>query len=160
MTVDKPVPTPGSLRDLNPRSRAIVGVHTLFRRIEERMEQINTDPQLTKPERHLIVVLAQPTRMGALAVELQAAPSSITAMADSLESKGFIGRQRDPEDRRAWLLFLTEEGHRQRQMMADRAAVIFTEATGLSDADTDTLARLLADVSETAYRNTDCEGEL
>ena len=45
-------------------------------------------------------------------------------------------------------------------MMADRAAVIFTEATGLSDADTDTLARLLADVSETAYRNTDCEGEL
>lgn len=159
MSADDPIPTPGPLRDLGPRTRAILGVHSLFRRIEEQMEQVKTDPPLTKPERHLVVVLSQPMRMGALAQELQAVPSSITAMADSLEAKGLIGRQRDPEDRRAWRLFLTDDGHRLRRWMADRAAAIFTEATGLPDDDIDTLARLLAEVSEAAHSNTACAGE-
>ena len=160
MSADDPVPNPGTLRDLGPRTRAILGVHTLFRRIEEQMEQINTAPPLTKPERHLVVVLSQPMRMGALAQELQTVPSSITAMADSLEAKGLIGRQRDPEDRRAWRLFLTEDGQRLRRWMADRAAAIFAEATGLPDDEIDTLARLLAEVGETAYRSTACAGEI
>lgn len=159
MTAEDPVPTPGPLRDLGPRTRAILGVHTLFRKIEEQMEQVNTDPPLTKAERHMIVVLSQPMRMGALAQDLQTVPSSITAMADSLEAKGLIARQRDPDDRRAWRLFLTREGLRLRHWMADRAAAIFSEATGLPDDDIDTLARLLAEVSEAPYRKTDCAGE-
>lgn len=160
MSADDPVPTPGPLMDLGPRTRAILGVHSLFRKIEEQMEQVNTDPPLTKLERHLVVVLSQPMRMGALAQELQTVPSSITAMADSLEAKGLIGRQRDPEDRRAWRLFLTDDGQRLRHWMADRAAAIFTEATGLPDDDIDTLARLLAEVSEAPYRSTACAGEI
>ena len=160
MSADDPVPTPGPLRDFGPRTRAILGVHTLFRKIEEQMEQMNTDPPLTKPERHLVVALSQPARMGALAQELQTVPSSITAMADALEAKGLIGRQRDPDDRRAWRLFLTEDGQRLRHWMADRAATIFTEATGLPETDIDTLAHLLAEVSETPYRDSACAGEM
>ncbi|MGI3185868.1 MarR family winged helix-turn-helix transcriptional regulator [Nioella aestuarii] len=154
------IPTPGPLMDLGPRTRAILGVHMLFRKIEEQLEALSTEPALTKPERHLLVVLSQPTRMGALAQELQTVPSSITAIADSLEAKGLIGRQRDPDDRRAWRLFLTEDGQRLRHWMADRAAAIFTEATGLPDDDIDTLARLLAEVSEAPYRSIDCAGEI
>lgn len=159
MSIDEPIPTPGPLRDLGPRTRAILGVHTLFRKIEERLEQLDTDPQLTKPERHLVVVLSQPMRMGALAQELQTVPSSITAMADALEAKGLVVRQRDPDDRRAWQVQLTDAGHRLRRWMAERAAAIFTEATGLPEQEIDTLARLLAEVSEASDRKTACEGE-
>ena len=159
MSADDPVPTPGSLRDLGPRTRAILGVHTLFRKIEERLDRVDIGPSLSKPERHMVVVLSQPMRMGALAQELQTVPSSITAMADSLEAKGLIKRQRDPEDRRAWQLCLTEDGQRLRRDMADRAAAIFTEATGLPEDDIDTLARLLAAVSEATDRKPACDGE-
>ncbi len=159
MTSDDHIPKPDSLRDLGPRTRAILGVHTLYRKLEEHMEQINIVPPLTKPERHLLVMLSQPKRMGALAQDLQTVPSSITAMADSLEAKGLVGRQRDPDDRRAWRIFLTEEGKHQRSRMSQRAAEIFSRATGLPEADIDTLARLLAEVSETAYRKSACEGD-
>ena len=159
MTDDTHIPSSRPLRDLDPRSRAILGVHVLFRRLEERMERIEPDIPLTKPERHLIITLSNPMRMGELAAELQAAPSSITAMADSLEAKGLLERQRDPEDRRAWQLSLTPEGRHQRKVMATRAAELFSEATGLAEKDIDILARLLAAVAESADRRTACEGD-
>ena len=46
-----------------------------------------------------------------------------------------------------------------RQDVSPEGAAIFTEATGLPEHEIDTLARLLADVSEASDRKTACEGE-
>jgi DNA-binding MarR family transcriptional regulator len=159
MPNDPHITTPRPLRDLDERTRAIVGTFVLFRKLEEQLEQINIDPPLSKAERHLIMVLAQPTRMGVLAQELQALPSTLTAMADSLEQKGFVERQRDPDDRRAWLLGLTDAGRELRNTLSHRAAEAFSSAAGLPADDVSSLARLLAEVGEQDYRTRPCAGE-
>ncbi|WP_071673929.1 MarR family winged helix-turn-helix transcriptional regulator [Nioella nitratireducens] len=152
--------TPAPFRDLDPRTQAILGTFTLFTKLEARLETIHAEPEMTKTERHLLIVLSEPMRMGAIAQELQTVPSAITAVVDSLEAKGFVGRERDTEDRRAWKVHLTETGQTMRQVMANRAALLFSEAAGLPDDKTIQLARLLAEVAETDYLKSACSGEI
>ena len=46
-----------------------------------------------------------------IANKLQQRESAVTAMADRLLKAGYITRQRSPNDGRAWLLTLTDDGH-------------------------------------------------
>ena len=158
--IESHLTTPNPLRDLDPRAQAILGTYTLFTKLEARLESVNTDPPLTKTERHVVIALSQPMRMGAIAQELRTVPSAITAMVDSLEEKGLVGRERDPDDRRAWKVHLTDAGRDLRQFMANRAAQLFTEAAGLPEDKTIDLARLLAEVAEADYLKSACAGEI
>lgn len=92
---------------------------------------------------YLMVHLAQPKRIGQLADELQVLRSTMTATADRLEQQGYIERIRDPDDRRAWILALTEKGHDIQRMVFEDAEAIFREITQLSDKDMKTLDALL-----------------
>ncbi len=114
---------------------ALEGIYLLYWKIEECADKIALEPSMSKQERHLLVCLDVPRRMGDLAREMQALPSTVTAMADTLEAKGLITRERDPSDRRAWLLWLTEDGQQLRHTMAAKAGELFREISGLSDVD-------------------------
>lgn len=83
-------------------------------------------------------------RLRDLADHLRIAPRSATEVVDGLESRGLVQRRPDPDDRRAILVELTDEG--RRVMSAIRGARD-TEAQALfgrlSTADRADLARIL-----------------
>lgn len=128
--------------------RIMFGTMVLFRRIEERMDEFNVDDPLTKPERHMLVNLGIPRRMGQMAEDLNTLPSTVTAIADDLEARGLVLRERDPEDRRAWQLRLTDAGEQTRRALIARTVVLFQDITGLAEAEISDLATLMDKVTE------------
>lgn len=60
-----------------------------------------------------------PSKMKALADYLKLAVSSTTTLADNLEAKGAVKRERSLEDRRVIILQLTEEGLRDYQITVE-----------------------------------------
>lgn len=143
---------PSFLEGLTPEMGALLSIYLMYWRVEERIEAIELTPALAKGERHLIISLFRPRRMGELAKEMQALPSTVTALADSLEDKGLLERRHDPDDRRAWLLCLTDAGMALRQSLSEQASQIFRDIVGLDDADRAKLTALLGEVGETIFR--------
>ncbi len=123
---------PATELTLSPEIDSLMTVHLLYWKTEKQMEIINIDPPLTKNERHLIVRLEHPSRMGSLAQDMLILPSTLTTVADSLEAGGLLIRQADPSDRRASLLSLTPKGTEIRLMLIEKAATFFADVTGLS----------------------------
>lgn len=91
-----------------------------------------------------VVARNEAVRLRDLADHLRIAPRSATEVVDGLEARGLVQRRPDPDDRRAILVELTEEG--QRVMGAIRGARD-TEAQAmfgrLSTVDQAQLARIL-----------------
>ena len=100
-------------------------------------------PDLSKQERLTLIRLSQPRRMGDLARAMQALPSTMTALTDGLEAKGLVTRRRDPKDRRAWLLELTETGEETRAELGEMLKLALREETGLDAADLQQFSDLL-----------------
>lgn len=119
----------------------LLGVALLYWALHERLERL--EPELSRQEHVFLVRLSAPRRMGDLARLMQALPSTVTALADGLEARGLIARRRDPEDRRAWLLELTEAGRARREDMLAHVDRAMRETTGLPEADLDRFAALL-----------------
>ncbi|SFD49167.1 transcriptional regulator, MarR family [Sulfitobacter brevis] len=113
----------------------------LYWSLHDRLDCVS--PHLSKQERLFLIRLASPLRMGNLAKIMQALPSTLTTLADGLEAQGLVQRQRDPDDRRAWLLELTQTGHAARRELLESAGLALREATGLPDADLETFSALL-----------------
>lgn len=131
------------MQGLAPELRALMGVHVLYWKFEECADAEILEPQLTRHERYMLVRLEVPVRMGVLARDMLALPSTVTATADTLEAKGLLTRERDPEDRRAWRLRLTEAGEQARSDLMGRAQQMFRDITGLSPDEVDRIAVLL-----------------
>jgi DNA-binding MarR family transcriptional regulator len=76
------------------------------RRFDERTRSFGiTGPQM----RALVAIMRFPgINQGALADRLDVEPITTCRMVDRLEQAGLVERRRDPQDRRAWQLFLTE----------------------------------------------------
>lgn len=85
---------------------AIADVSRLYRRrFDERTRSFGiTGPQM----RALVAIMRFPgINQGVLADRLDVEPITICRMVDRLEQAGLVERRRDPQDRRAWQLFLT-----------------------------------------------------
>jgi DNA-binding MarR family transcriptional regulator len=67
----------------------------------------------------------QPQSLGQLGTELALAPPSMTRLADRLEERGLIRRERDADDRRKVVATLTDEG---RQLLS---AIPFLDGTAI-----------------------------
>ncbi|MGR3616928.1 MAG: MarR family winged helix-turn-helix transcriptional regulator [Paracoccaceae bacterium] len=129
--------------DLIPEVCSMFGVFLLFWSFEDRFRDNLCEMGMTKQEKHILVQLGSPLRMGILAKRMMQLPSSITASADSLEQKGLLARSRDPNDRRAWLLELTPKGQQIRTDLFDEVRTAFHEISGLDIAETKQLAGLM-----------------
>lgn len=141
-----PVPD-GFPDDLPPALNVLMGVFLLYWKIDEVIDTIQPYPPLDRKERKLLFNLNKPRRMGELASEMQVLPSTLTATADELERKGFLRRDRDPSDRRAWLVSLTGDGQAARAQLIAQGARIFAETTGLEPDETETMSDLMLKVA-------------
>ena len=137
---------------------AMKGIFILFWKLEECLDTTDFTPLMTKQEQHLLVHLDTPKRMGVLAKEMASLPSTITGAADNLEKKNFLERQRDPDDRRAWLLSLTQSGMETRSKMLTQGAEMFREISGLSADETERFAELATKARTTILQHGIPEG--
>jgi DNA-binding MarR family transcriptional regulator len=124
---------------------AQVGAHAAAR-FAERISQLGVIPADVGLLR---MIATQPGRsQQSLAEELGVVPSRIVALVDSLERKGLIERQRNPQDRRNYALRLTTEGtHVMTQMRGLGSAHEDEILGGLNDTQRRQLARLLETIA-------------
>jgi DNA-binding MarR family transcriptional regulator len=94
----------------------------------------------------LIRELARPQSQRELARRLHYDPSNITALADSLETRGLIERRPDASDRRFRLLALTPEGERLRLALETRLAEPPEFLSRLTPAEQKQMLQLLAKI--------------
>lgn len=88
-------------------------------------------------------------RPGELARHLHIAPRSATEVVDDLEERGFVDRRPDPDDRRAVLVTLTEQGSAVlREWRAERHDEAERFFADLDPDDRATLARILRTLVE------------
>ena len=101
---------------------------------------------MTSQQARLLLLLQvnEGENQGFYAERLEVEPISLTRMIDRMEEAGLLERRRDPADRRAWLLYLTE---RSRQLIDQvRACLAGLEdemLTGLDAAQRAALAEML-----------------
>lgn len=79
----------------------------LRRRFDERARQVGA----TRAQWRTLTTLSrnEGLNQGALAELLEVEPITLCRMIDRLEEAALVERRRDPSDRRAWQLFLTEK---------------------------------------------------
>ncbi|WP_414899493.1 MarR family winged helix-turn-helix transcriptional regulator [Sphingomonas flavalba] len=79
------------------------------RRFDERARQIG----VTRSQWRMLFTLSrnEGANQGALAELIDVEPITLCRMVDRLQDAGLVERRRDPTDRRAWQLYLTEEAH-------------------------------------------------
>lgn len=88
-----------------------------------------------------------PMRMGQLAALLKVSVTNATGILSRLEDRGLVARQRDPHDRRAVQVSLTEEARALNAcMMAARRGLLEPAVTALPAEERAVLARVLASV--------------
>ncbi|WP_171120278.1 MULTISPECIES: MarR family winged helix-turn-helix transcriptional regulator [unclassified Ruegeria] len=144
------------VKRLSPEMQAMMGVYALYWKLQESLDLI--DVAVSQQECHMLIKLDQPKRMGILAADMLTVPSTITSTADALEAAGYLTRQRDPEDRRAWLLVLSDKGLEMRQEILAEAGALFNRASGLNDAETAEFARLARKIRENILKTGIPEG--
>ncbi|MEV6805625.1 MarR family transcriptional regulator [Streptomyces sp. NPDC051132] len=87
----------------------------------------------------------EPLRMRDLSERAGIAPRTATAIVDSLERDGLVERLRHPQDRRAFLLRLTEAGRRCHREAEEIDRLALAEATaGVAPDEREQLRTLLA----------------
>ena len=102
---------------------------------------------VTRPQWRTLFTLSRQEGLtqGALADLMEVEPITACRMIDRLEEAGHVERRRDPADRRAWNIFLTD---RSRPLIAQLKAVADEMATaalaGISPAEHDALADTLS----------------
>jgi len=110
------------------------------RRFDERARALGATRTQWKALAH--IARNEGLNQGALAELLEVEPITLTRMVDRLEEAGLVERRRDPADRRAWRLHLTERSHpvlaRMREVADDLAA------QALADVDAAQVANLTA----------------
>jgi DNA-binding MarR family transcriptional regulator len=123
--------------------------HRMFRAVNDEMAGCGLSVARTKVLRRLCE--QGPTRQSVLAADFAQSPHSITDIVDGLERLGMAERRPDPVDRRAKLVAITDAGRTALDVANATWERLLTQIFGsLSEADRETLLRLLASLDEAA----------
>jgi MarR family transcriptional regulator, transcriptional regulator for hemolysin len=102
---------------------------------------------LTRAQSAVLANLARQEGLNqaALAQILEIEPITLARLLDRIEAAGLVERRRDPNDRRAYLLFLTESAYPLLDRIFDLAAAVREDAlVGISEPDRARLLELMA----------------
>ena len=102
------------------------------RRFDERARAIG----VTRPQWQTLAKLSrvEGINQGGLAELLEVEPITLCRMVDRLEEAGLVERRRDPNDRRAWRIFLTDKARPMIDQIHILADGLFEDAlAGLGD---------------------------
>jgi DNA-binding MarR family transcriptional regulator len=109
------------------------------RRFDERAREVGA----TRAQWRTLTTLSrhEGVNQGALAELLEVEPITLCRMIDRLEESELVERRRDPADRRAWQLFLTDKARPILDNLRSMADDLFDHMlSGVPDAERETLA--------------------
>ena len=112
------------------------------RRFDERAREVGA----TRAQWRTLTTLSrnEGLNQGALADLLEVEPITLCRMIDRLEESGLVERRRDPSDRRAWQLFLTDKSKPILDDLRRMADDLFVQVlSGLDDSERQALGRSL-----------------
>jgi MarR family transcriptional regulator for hemolysin len=100
------------LTPINTPSLALGDAARMIRKYFEQRARA-TSLGLTRPQATLLAHLARAEgiNQATLAFLMEIEPITLARMLDRLEASHLVERRRDPQDRRAWILFLTPKAH-------------------------------------------------
>jgi DNA-binding MarR family transcriptional regulator len=121
-------------------------------------------PSLERPALMVMFVLAEhgPIRPSSLADRIHVDLSTASRQLAGLEATGWVTREKDPADRRAQLVRLSEEGDRVlRANLAARRSLLRELLTDWTEAERTEFARLLGRLNKTfdAHAGTEPQGD-
>ena len=117
------------------------------RRFDERTRSFGiTGPQM----RAVIAIMRFPgINQGALADRLDVEPITTCRMVDRLEQAGLVERRRDPQDRRAWQLFLTDAAEPIAENLQAIGQTVLNESLdGVAPGDRDAIMTILGSIRD------------
>ncbi len=80
-----------------------------------------------------------------IAEKLKQLGATLTGVLDRMEERGIVRRERDPQDRRIWRVWLTEEGTNLKQVLPQIASQTLDKCfAGVSARDRERLEKILA----------------
>lgn len=106
---------------------------------------------MTSPQARLLLILhvTEGENQGFYAERLEVEPISLTRMVDRMEEAQLIERRRDPADRRAWRLFLTDRSRCVIDKVRDCLADLEDEMlAGLDAQQREALGQMLESIRE------------
>lgn len=112
------------------------------RRFDERAREVGA----TRAQWRTLAILSrnEGLNQGALADLLEVEPITLCRMIDRLEESGLVERRRDPADRRAWQLFLTDKSKPILDHLRTVSDDLFEQVlSGMSEADRAQLGKSL-----------------
>lgn len=128
------------------------------RRFDERTRSFGiTGPQM----RALVAIMRFPgINQGVLADSLDVEPITTCRMVDRLEQAGLVERRRDPQDRRAWQLFLTATSEPLTQKLESVGQAMLNESLeGVALADREALLATLGRIRDNLNNVTPAEND-
>jgi MarR family transcriptional regulator for hemolysin len=131
-----------------PKKHPQVGLlmHEVARLMRKRFEQRTRDQGLTRAQWQTVLYLARQegVHQTVLAEMLEIEPMTLVRILDRLEGRGLIERRQDPEDRRAWRLYLNEAARPLLAAMEPLGEATRAEAlNGVPEEDRDRLVQIL-----------------
>ena len=123
----------------------------LRRAFDERARGIG----VTRPQWQVLTMLARHEGINqcGLAELLDVEPITLCRMVDRLQEAGLVERRPDPNDRRAWLLFLADKAGGMLDELRPLGLNLFEEAmNGLDDAEREALLSMLKRVRDNLSR--------
>ncbi len=117
------------------------------RRFDERTRSFGiTGPQM----RAVIAIMRFPgINQGALADRLDVEPITTCRMVDRLEQAGLVERRRDPQDRRAWQLFLTDAAEPIAEKLQAIGQTVLNESLdGVAPGDREAIMTILGSIRD------------
>jgi len=127
--------------------RLVFLLNVAQRRLQRHVAARSGDSGATAAQSGLLFVLGQRdgVPMGEAAAALDLNPPGISGLVDRMTAAKLIQRRADPEDGRAWRLWLTPAGRAAlAQAKVELARINARLTEGFSDADIDVVARWLA----------------
>lgn len=113
---------------------------------------------VTRPQWRVLTLLSRREAMnqGMLAELLEVEPITLSRMIDRLQEAGLVERRPDPNDRRAWRLFLTPKAQPILAQLKSRAEELVHDALdGLAASEQAQLSELLTRVHQNLSRRSD-----
>jgi MarR family transcriptional regulator, transcriptional regulator for hemolysin len=129
-------------------------IHDVARLLRRRIDQRAQAVGMTSAQWRVLSVVAraefkneEPPNQAALAEQMDLEPISLSRLIDRMEAAGLIERRADPDDRRAYRLYLQEAARPLVAKFRDVATHCMTDAmVGVSDAEIDMVSDVLSRV--------------
>jgi len=130
-------------------------ISTIYRTAIKRLNKRLSSERMTFSQWNILRALGKfgPMPMSRLSEHMLVAPANITGLVDRLEKKGYVERKREAQDRRLFMIELTENGQRIQEAITQQfQAYVKRVFSSLSDKEREVLLRLLSQVRSSIVR--------